>query len=100
MAEDKDTAQRLLQAIMHFRRFHGKPQTIGGLTRGEMMILFCVNDSIPPLGLKVSEIGNRLAIATPTATQQITALESQGYVERSVDPHDRRVVRVRLTEKG
>lgn len=102
MTIQEDTAQRLLHAVVQFRRFHGKPHTIGGLTRGELMILFCVDDGTTPgeIGLKVSEIGNRLVIAAPTATQQINTLESQGFVERSVDPGDRRVVRVRLTEKG
>jgi DNA-binding MarR family transcriptional regulator len=102
MAEEKDIAQRLLHAMAQFRRFHGKPQTIGGLTRGEMIILFCVEEGAEPnsIGLKVSEISNKLLIATPTATQQITALEAQGFVERRIDPVDRRVVRVQLTEKG
>jgi DNA-binding MarR family transcriptional regulator len=102
MTPQEDTAQRLLHAIMQFRRFHGKPQTIGGLTRGELIILVCVGEGAEAntIGLKVSEISNKLLIATPTATQQITALEAQGLVERRIDPVDRRVVRVQLTEKG
>ena len=36
MTTQEDTAQRLLQTMMQFRRFHGKQHSNGGLTRGEI----------------------------------------------------------------
>ncbi len=50
--------------------------------------------------MKVSELSNTLNVASPTITQQINNLETHGYVERSIDKEDRRVVRIKLTEKG
>ena len=51
-------------------------------------------------GIKVSEIGNLLNVASPTVTQQIKSLETHGFVERNIDKEDRRAVRVTLTDSG
>ena len=51
-------------------------------------------------GVKVSELSSILNVASPTITQQINNLETHGFVERSIDKEDRRVVRIKLTEKG
>lgn len=51
-------------------------------------------------GLKVSEISRLLGFTPPTITQLINSLETKGMVERHADPSDRRVVRVKLTERG
>ena len=87
---------------MQFRRFNHKQNTIAGLTHGEMMMLWCIqrapaNDTG---GIKVSKISDLLNVASHTITQHINNLEMQGLVERTMDKEDRRVVRVRLTDKG
>ncbi|MEK4038176.1 MarR family transcriptional regulator [Paenibacillus sp. FSL F4-0122] len=51
-------------------------------------------------GLKVSEISRLLGFTPPTITQLINSLEAKQMVERHADPSDRRVVRVKLTERG
>jgi DNA-binding MarR family transcriptional regulator len=51
-------------------------------------------------GLKPSDLATLLQVTPASITQLITGLESRGLVHRSVDPEDRRAVRVSLTEKG
>lgn len=46
------------------------------------------------------DIGSELRLAAPTVSLMLGDLEKEGYVERLRDTQDRRVVRVRLTEKG
>ncbi|MCK9252137.1 MAG: MarR family transcriptional regulator [Clostridiales bacterium] len=48
----------------------------------------------------MSETAAALEITTGTLTVAVDRLVRKGYVERRRDPHDRRVVRVRLTKKG
>jgi DNA-binding transcriptional ArsR family regulator len=42
----------------------------------------------------------KLNVTSPTVTQHINSLEAQELVERHADPADRRVVRIRLSDKG
>ncbi|MBB6730167.1 MarR family winged helix-turn-helix transcriptional regulator [Cohnella zeiphila] len=74
--------------------YHQKP--------GEIMVLYYISrnakDDGP--GLMVSEISGKLNVTSPTVTHHINSLEAQELVERQADPADRRVVRIRLSEKG
>lgn len=47
--------------------------------------------------VSMDSIAERLNIKPPSATALITALERKGYIKRSRDPNDRRVVHVALT---
>lgn len=50
--------------------------------------------------VKMSEVATMLAIKPPAASATVAALEDRGYVERSNDPHDRRVTLVTPTDAG
>jgi DNA-binding MarR family transcriptional regulator len=50
--------------------------------------------------LPTSEIGRRLGISSPNVTSLVDKLAEKGYVVRSPDSHDRRVVNVSITERG
>ena len=50
--------------------------------------------------VKMSEVAALLAIKPPAASAAIASLERDGYVERAVDPTDRRVTLVTLTSDG
>jgi DNA-binding MarR family transcriptional regulator len=50
--------------------------------------------------IKVSEISKQLQVTSPTITQLLKGLEANGFVERRIDPNDRRAVGIILTEKG
>ncbi len=48
----------------------------------------------------VSDIGDELGVTSAAASQLLDKLVQQGLIERSEDPHDRRVKQIVLTEKG
>jgi DNA-binding MarR family transcriptional regulator len=50
--------------------------------------------------LSMSEIGCKLQIPKPHVTAQIDKLIAEELVERFDDPNDRRIINIRLTEKG
>lgn len=47
-----------------------------------------------------SEVAKRLSVTVGTLTVAINNLEKKGYVERIRTPEDRRVVRLKLTNRG
>lgn len=94
-------AQQLMRSFMQFKNLDWHDKTIAGCRPSEIKVLFCIKyqgQSNSPM--KVSEISKHLHVTTPTVTQLINSLESNGLVERNIDPADRRVVLVALTEKG
>lgn len=48
----------------------------------------------------VSNIGEHLGVTNAAASQMIDRLVQQGLIERTEDPHDRRVKQLKLTAKG
>lgn len=50
--------------------------------------------------LSMTEIGCKLSIPKPHVTAQVDKLISEEMVERLFDPNDRRIINIRLTEKG
>jgi len=51
-------------------------------------------------GLPFGEIGEKMMVTVSNLTGIVDRLEGKGLVARERDVHDRRVIRVRLTEKG
>jgi DNA-binding MarR family transcriptional regulator len=96
------TAQKLLFAFMQFKKsgWHGKK--IAGYNPSEFKVLATIkkgaNDE--KTEMKVSEISQILQVTPPTVTQLINVLEKDGLVERTIDPEDRRAVKIRLTPAG
>lgn len=95
-------AQELMVAFRKFGRASMQHRNVDGVKSSEMMTLFCIKRHMKPdsAGMKVSEISGLLQVTSPTVTQMINSMEEQGLVERTMDPADRRAVRVRLTAKG
>ena len=50
--------------------------------------------------LSMSEIGCKLSMPKPHVTAQVDRLISEEMVERLFDPNDRRIINIRMTEKG
>ena len=96
------TAQKLLQALDQFRRAKWHEQeTFAGCKPSEIRLLFCIkNGAKAGAPMKVSEISKQMHVTSPTITQLLNGLEPNGFVERQIDPEDRRSVGIRLTEKG
>ncbi len=97
-------ARELLITIRRFRHGGKKKHSgpIAGRKQSEGMLLMVlrnhVEDGEP--GIMVSELGRILDVTSPTVTQLIKGLESDGLVVRGSDPADRRAVRITLTDEG
>ena len=68
-----------------------------GVHEGQQFILRCLwtEDGLTP-----GEIARRLGLATPTVTRAATRMEAAGLLRREPHPSDRRLVRLRLTDRG
>ena len=64
----------------------GSLYVLGVLSRNEM--------------LSMSEIGCRLSMPKPHVTSLVDKLIAEEMVERLFDPKDRRIINIRITEKG
>jgi len=95
--------QKLLEALMRLKKsqMHHLPP-IEGLNHSEVMVLFFIKKALKfgKDGVKVSEISKHMLVTTPTTTQAVNKLAAGGYVQKSVDKEDGRVVRINLTAKG
>ena len=81
---------QLIQDFMHFMS-----QT--GISRPQLHALLHIYHAGE---CQVSEIGALTASSPAAASQMVERLVQQGYVERTEDPHNRRVKKLRLTEKS
>ncbi len=70
-----------------------------GVTPAQYNVLRILRGSHPE-ALRCSEVGTRLIDRTPDVTRLLGRLEKHGLTTRKRAIHDRRVVEVRITEKG
>jgi DNA-binding MarR family transcriptional regulator len=68
-----------------------------GVHEGQQFILRCLwaDDGLTP-----GEVAKRLGLATSTVTRATARMEASGLLRREPHPRDRRLVRLRLTERG
>jgi len=78
--------------------FHGEKVLNSDLTPSQIKSLFAFekDDNAYPIG----ELGKNARVKSSTMTDMIDRLEKDGIAERIRDDGDRRVVKVRLTDKG
>jgi DNA-binding MarR family transcriptional regulator len=69
-----------------------------GLTPAQERALRMITRSEEPL--RMAELAGRLGIVPRSVTTVIDALEQAGLVRREIDPHNRRAIRLHLTEHG
>jgi DNA-binding MarR family transcriptional regulator len=95
-------SQKLMNAFSGFRKLHWHHSPVEGLRPSEFWVLVAVKKAeekgVP--GIRVSDLAERLNVATPTATQLVKRLEAAEFVERERTAVDRRIVYVVLTAKG
>ncbi|WP_078887573.1 MarR family winged helix-turn-helix transcriptional regulator [Streptomyces sp. NRRL S-118] len=71
-----------------------------GVARGEFDVLATLRRSGEPYTLSPRELSATLMLTTGGMTGRLDKLERAGLLVRSPDPHDRRGLRVTLTERG
>jgi DNA-binding MarR family transcriptional regulator len=68
-----------------------------GVHEGQQWVLRCLWQED---GLSPGEIARRLGLSTPTVTRAATRMAAAGLLRREPHPSDRRLVRLRLTDRG
>jgi DNA-binding MarR family transcriptional regulator len=61
---------------------------------------FRVMSAVPPEGISVTELGERVGMSKQGCGQFVTSLVDTGHLRTEPEPSDRRVRRVRRTPKG
>ncbi|MEH7418891.1 MarR family transcriptional regulator [Neobacillus drentensis] len=98
---ESETAQKLIKAFQQFRKAGRNEKKIAGFNPSEFRVLFLIQRANENNSeMKVSEISQKLRVTPPTVTQIINVLEKAGYIERTINPEDRRAVKISLTEEG
>ncbi|MCX2925391.1 MarR family winged helix-turn-helix transcriptional regulator [Streptomyces sp. NEAU-W12] len=71
-----------------------------GIARGEFDVLATLRRAGEPYTLSPRQLSGTLMLTTGGMTGRLDKLERAGLLRRSPDPHDRRGLRVTLTEQG
>jgi DNA-binding MarR family transcriptional regulator len=92
-----DLVQRLIGLVNR----RGSGESIGhmhrsGLTMPQIVVLFSLRRS----DASISELAARLRMSLPATSQLVDRLVEAGHVDRSEDPADRRVKRIRIRPAG
>src|SRR3954464_13992231 len=91
-----ELADRLHSAAIHLLRRLRREDDASGLPAPQLSALSVIVFARPnPLGA----LAPAEQVRPPTITKLVTTLEDAGLVERETDPDDRRIVRVRATNR-
>ena len=96
------TLHKFVDTFENLARAERLKQPIFGIKNSEVRVLLCIgslsHDSQQVIN--ISKISNKLGVTSPTVTELIKSLSSKGYIERCADARDKRVVDIKLTDKG
>jgi len=102
MNKQEDIVNELLSVLQQIKRGHTGTMPKVSIRKSEMFTLMNIGSLMKkhPEGIKQGSLSQILNLAPPTVTPMINVLEDNGYIERVGSKEDRRVVFIRLTEKG
>ena len=95
-APPTDTAARLRLAVMRLAR-RLRQQAPPGASPSQLSVLATLDNHGR---MSLGELAAAERVQPPSMTRVVAALENAGLVERVVDPTDRRVIWISLTDKG
>lgn len=99
-AEEKaKLAQDIMQVLSQLRRTEINSEVKKKIRDSEFRLLITLQQS-GPVGVRVSDLSAKMGITPAGVTHMINSLEQGGYLGRLADATDRRVVLVKLTDKG
>ncbi|MGE4273435.1 MAG: MarR family winged helix-turn-helix transcriptional regulator [Desulfitobacterium sp.] len=94
-------AEKIYELMEKFRRNMMSKRMSGEVPRSEFKLLKVVKtNSTEGEGVTISSLSDHLGISKPAVSQMINHLEDEGYIERGSTKNDRRLVFVRLTDRG
>jgi DNA-binding MarR family transcriptional regulator len=105
---DKSLTQEFLEVMNNMRKLTSKHHNLYPLHPGEFMMLSVIHNFMKEggkdhqnyPGVKVGELSEVVHTTKSATSKMLRSVEEKGYIERVFDKNDRRVVYVKLSEKG
>ncbi|SDN14891.1 MarR family winged helix-turn-helix transcriptional regulator [Paenibacillus jilunlii] len=101
--DDYENIDALIEAFQQFSRLNWRRNSISSLKPSELRMLVSIrqgNEREGRKGQTVSDLSKQLKVTSPTVTQMVNSLISQGYAIRTTDAQDRRISEITLTDRG
>ena len=83
--------------ILLLEERHLKKMGLADISLSEIHILEAIAQKENPA---MGDVAQKVSLTNGTVTTAVKKLEEKGYAQRQRDLHDRRIIRVRLSEKG
>ena len=98
----KESIDQIIENLIHIhplltKNLNRSIRTKTNLNPGSLFIMGILSKNEI---LSMSEIGSKLSMPKPHVTAQIDKLIAEDMVERLFDPKDRRIINIKVTEKG
>ena len=100
-------SKEFLESISKIKKFAHRQNRSTDFQPGILMTMRIINknylnnkDDENYLGMKTSDLTKKLCVTKPATSKMLNILEDRGYIERSSNKADIRVVYVKLTEEG
>ena len=93
---------KFINTFENLARIERHNQTIIGVKKSEARILLCV-DFLAKKNegtVNISQISKKLLITPPSATEFVKNLINKGYLEKHINPNDKRSISISLTDNG
>ena len=96
------TVKRFIETFDRLAKVERRKQPFLGLKYSEVRVLICIGflSQESQQVVNVSQISKRLSVTSPTVTELIKSLSRTGHIERCSDATDKRIVDIKLTDKG
>ncbi len=92
ISQDVGLKSAEMQALMAIAHFHIEKDRIDEKN--------AVKKELISRPVSIKELVTALELSHPATSQKISALEEQGFIERTFDKNDKRIICVNLTKKG
>lgn len=94
--------EQLVDAMRRFRKVGMPFPPHLNLSMSELILMSAIDKHTDSPGqpVNISKIQCRIHATKPATSQMLKALEQKGYIQREIDPSDRRKISVRLTPTG
>lgn len=100
MPKEESKAESMMKMMGRFSGIMHSRRPFGDMPRAEFCVLNLLYDYKEKEEVTVGRIANELEVSLSAASKLLHVLEEKGYIERSCNQEDRRVVLVSLSEKG
>jgi DNA-binding MarR family transcriptional regulator len=96
----EEIVARLMYVTKHLAKAREDAFGDDDLTRASFKVLLALRRLGAPYEAQPSRLAEELGLSRGALSVRLTPLEEDGLITRTVDPHDRRKVHVRLTAAG